>query len=453
MVGSPAMANASPRMVLLTLWLLVFSSASQIMIIGPILPRIGEELGVETSLLGMLMTAYAVALALFALLTGPISDRVGRRRVLLVGSSMMSLALLFHALATDFPSLLVLRALAGAAGGVLSGASVAFIGDYFPSDRRGWANGWIMSGLAAGQILAIPLGTLLAEHLGFRAPFLAFALTMMLTTFMVWRVIPRLAPASDVGLSVRGALAGYVGLLRQPSVAAASAAFVFIFLSISLFVVYLPAWLETSLGFASASIAGLYFLGGVANVLAGPRAGRLSDRIGRKRVIIASSFGIAVAMLATPFLASALWTVYGLFFTLMALFASRASPFQALLTELVASDQRGSLMSLTTAIGQVGFGLGGAVAGVSYASYGFFANAVLAAVSALATAILVWRYLPEPRLEEPSKPDPCAPLRTQDALCGPCPEAGHMPRDLQDACARRAASRIEGDDQLSPSNS
>ena len=88
MVGSPAMASS--RAILLTLWLLVFSSASQIMILGPILPRISEELGVETSLLGVLMTAYAVALAVFALLTGPISDHLGRRRVLLAGSSLLS---------------------------------------------------------------------------------------------------------------------------------------------------------------------------------------------------------------------------------------------------------------------------------------------------------------------------------------------------------------------------
>ena len=437
------------RKILLTLWLLIFSSASQIMILGPILPRIGEELGVDTSLLGILMTVYAVALAAFALVTGPVSDHLGRRRVLLAGSSLMTLALAFHALASDFPSLLVLRALAGAAGGVLSGASVAFVGDYFPADRRGWANGWIMSGLAAGQILGIPLGSLLAERFGFRAPFLAFAVTMALATLMVWRVIPQLdtAPVGD-RLSWRGALRGYVELLRQPSVAAAAAAFVFIFLSIALFVVYLPAWLEASLGFASASIAGLYFFGGFANVLAGPRAGRLSDRVGRKRVIIASSFGIAGAMLATPFLASVQWTVYGLFFALMALFASRASPFQALLTELVATDQRGSLMSLTTAVGQVGFGLGGAVAGVSYASYGFIANAVLAAGAALATAVLVWRYLPEPRREPPVAPDPCATLRPQDALCGPCPEAGHMPRDLQETCAQKAASRTASSGRL-----
>lgn len=432
----------NPRNVLLTLWLLVFCSASQIMIIGPLLPRIAEELEVEASSLGVLMTAYALAMALFALLTGPISDHVGRRRVLLAGSSLMTLALAFHAAARDLPSLLALRALAGAAGGVLSGASVAFVGDYFPSDKRGWANGWIMSGLAAGQILGIPLGTLMADELGFRAPFLVFASLMALTASLVWWVIPQLetAPQGE-RLTWRGALRDYADLLRRPAVAAASAAFVLIFLSISLFVVFLPVWLESSLGFASASIAGLYFAGGVANVLAGPRAGRLSDRVGRKKVIVAASFGITGAMLATPFVASSLWAIYGLFFALMALFAARASPFQALLTELVTADHRGSLMGLTNAIGQVGFGLGGAVAGVSYASYGFVANAVLAAAAALLTAVLVWLYLPEPGRQPSTAPDPCATLRSQDALCGPCPEAGHMPRTLQDACAEKAAAR------------
>ncbi len=75
-------------------------------------------------------------------------------------------------------------------------------------------------------------------------------------------------------------------------------------------------------------------------------------------------------------------------------------------------------------------------------SFCFLANAVLAAGAALATAGLVWRYLPEPRREAPAAPDPFATLRPQDALCGPCPEAGHMPRDLQDACARKAAARL-----------
>jgi predicted MFS family arabinose efflux permease len=74
---------------------------------------------------------------------------------------------------------------------MLSGAAVAFVGDYFPYERRGWANGWVMSGIAFGQILGIPLGTILADALGFRWAFLMFAITMGLAAIFIWLVVPQ----------------------------------------------------------------------------------------------------------------------------------------------------------------------------------------------------------------------------------------------------------------------
>ncbi len=124
------------------------------MIVAPILPRISEELGIPVASLGTLATAYAVSVGVFALVTGPISDRVGRRRVLIGGALVLTIALVLHGLARSFGSLLLVRSFAGAGGGALSGAAVAFVGDYFPSNRRGWANGWIMSGIAAPPVAA-----------------------------------------------------------------------------------------------------------------------------------------------------------------------------------------------------------------------------------------------------------------------------------------------------------
>jgi predicted MFS family arabinose efflux permease len=433
--------------ILFTLWLLVFGAASQVMILAPILPRISEELGVSVAALGTLATIYAVSLSLFALFTGPISDRIGRRRILLAGASLLTLALALHAVAHSFAALLLVRGLAGAGGGVLSGAAVAFVGDYFPSNRRGWANSWIMSGIAAGQIAGIPLGALLAGRLGFQAPFLLFAAIMATATMLVWIVIPQLPIAgSGEPASVRAALRGYLALLRRPAVVVASIAFLLIFLSISLYMMYLPVWLEASLGFSGLAVALVFLVGGVSNVLAGPRAGRLSDDVGRKPVIIGASTGLAVVMLATPLAALWSWTIYALFAAVQALLIARASPFQSLLSELVATDQRGSLLSLTLAIGQLGFGLGGAVAGFTYSVGGFGVNATLAAFSALLSGLLIWRYLPETLQREarvrPAEKDPCAPLRPQGVLCGPCPEAGHMPRPLQEACAQRRAALV-----------
>ncbi|MEJ7709615.1 MAG: MFS transporter [Pyrinomonadaceae bacterium] len=186
---SPSKSNQ--HLILFALWLLVFSASSQIMILSPMLPQISRELRLPAVGLGSLISVYALMVGIFGLATGPVSDRIGRRRVLLIGAGVMSGALVLHSAAVDYPSLLFVRALAGAAGGVLSGAAVSYVGDYFPYERRGWAMGWVMSSTALGQILGVPAGTLLAENYGFRTPFLIFAVTMALTFVAIWRFVPQ----------------------------------------------------------------------------------------------------------------------------------------------------------------------------------------------------------------------------------------------------------------------
>jgi len=167
--------------ILVALWMMTFASTSQVLIISPILPRISEELAVREELLGTLIGAYGLMAGVFALVAGPVSDRIGRRRVLLVGTGWMAFALAAHGIANSYASLLAVRAASGAAGGILGGAAVAYVGDWFPYERRGWANGVVMSGFALGQVVGIPLGAVLAQRLGFRWPFLAFALFMAVT--------------------------------------------------------------------------------------------------------------------------------------------------------------------------------------------------------------------------------------------------------------------------------
>jgi predicted MFS family arabinose efflux permease len=94
-----------------------------------------------------------------------------------------------------------------------------------------------------------------------------------------------------------------------------------------------------------------------------------------------------------------------MFFLTMVLVAMRVSPFSALLTALVKDERRGSLMSLTVALGQLGFALGGAVAGPLFSGVGFTSNAMLGAVFVLAMGLIVWRFIPEPGAEPaPSLP-------------------------------------------------
>lgn len=396
-VGSPFLGN--PKLILFVLWLVMFVSGSQVMIIAPILPEIGEQLRIPERLLGTLVTADAVMVGLFAFVAGPVSDRVGRRRILLLGTSFLAVALATHALAVSYATLLMARAFAGAAGGILSGAAIAYVGDYFPYERRGWATGWVMSGMSFSQIVGIPVGTLLAARFGFRAPFLLFGLLIATTAILVWRGVPQPNVARNPSsLSPLGIFRSYVALLRRPEILAAAVIFFLMFGGNSLFLIFLPVWLTAELGASGGQIASMFFVGGLASVISGPRAGKLSDRIGRKKLIIGASLALSVAMGLAPFLIRGFTAAYVFFFVTMLLFSARIGPFQALNTALVSPQQRGALMSLTVGLGQLGFGIGSAFAGLLYERGGFVWNSTGAAASIAVVAWMVWQLLPEPEL-------------------------------------------------------
>ena len=388
---------AEPYLIVFTLWLLVFSSASQTMILSPILPMIGDQLSIADSMLGTLVSVYSIMVATFAILAGPVSDKIGRRRILLLGCGTMTLALTLHGFVTGYYSFIAVRIFAGSAGGMLSGAAVSYIGDYFPYDRRGWATGWVMSGAAFGQIVGIPLGIFMAARWGFRSPFYMFAATMAATVFLLFFRVPQPdVRRTQHRLSVGKALSDYIVMLRRPDIAWAAAAFFMMFLGVSLFVIYLPTWLERDLGITGDQIALMFLIGGVANVLTGPQAGKLSDRIGRKGIILISCVLLSILMVSTVKLVTGATSAYVYFFLTMILVAMRISPFSALLTALVSDERRGSLMSLTVALGQMGFAIGGAIAGPLFAHVGYFSNTMAGAASVLIMGLIVWFRIPEP---------------------------------------------------------
>ncbi len=391
-----------PGLVVFTLWLLVFSASSQIMVIAPILPLVGDELGIREALLGTLVSAYSLMVGAFAIISGPFSDRIGRRRILAIGTGVMTLALAAHIFVVGYWSFILVRLLAGTAGGVLSGAAVSYVGDYFPYERRGWATGWVMSGMAAGQIVGVPAGVVLAGWFGFRIPFLFFALSMALTFFLVLSLLPQPeVERSRDPVTFRRAADGYLGLLRQPEIRAAAGAFLLMFVGISFYVIYLPTWLERGIGATANQIALLFLVGGVANVIVGPQAGRISDRIGRKGIILASCLGLTVVMALTTVVIREVWHAFPYFFVVMALVAMRIGPFSALLTALVPGDRRGSLLSMTVALGQLGFAAGSTAAGLLYATAGYASTTWIASLSVLGMGLMVWFLLPEPGFDAP----------------------------------------------------
>ena len=383
--------------ILLSLWFMMFAASSQTMIMTPLMPIVQAQFDVPPEYLGTLITAYAVMLGICALITGPLSDAVGRRRILMIGTGAMCGTLFLHSFVTDFLSLLLVRAVSGMAAGVLSGVAPAYIGDHFPSERRGWANGVVMTAIAFGQIVGIPAGTLLADRFDFATAFIFFTIPMALSFVLVGTLTRQPAVARTRLTSIGSVIQNYATMFKVPATAAAVGAYCIMFTGIAFYVIYLVVWMKDTFGVSGDAVASLFVVSGIASVIVGPWAGRLSDRFGRKFMVAGACAGLFVLMSLTTTIMAEFWMAYPLFFTIMVLVSARMGPFQALLSEIVPAERRGSLMSLSIATGQLAMGICSAAAGIVYIELGYFFSSVLGGTGMLAMGYLVWRYIPETR--------------------------------------------------------
>ena len=383
--------------ILAALWLMMFAASSQTMIMTPLMPIVQAQFDVPQEYLGTLITAYAVMLGICALITGPLSDAVGRRRILMIGTGAMCGTLFLHSFVTDYLSLLLVRAVSGMAAGVLSGVAPAYIGDHFPSERRGWANGVVMTAIAFGQIVGIPAGTLLADRFDFATAFIFFTIPMALSFVLVGALTRQPAVVRTQLTSIGSVIQNYATMFKAPATAAAVGAYCIMFTGIAFYVIYLVVWMKDTFGVTGDEVASLFVVSGIASVIVGPWAGRLSDRFGRRIMIAGACAGLFVLMSLTTTIMAEFWMAYPLFFSIMVLVSARMGPFQALLSEIVPAERRGSLMSLSIATGQLAMGICSAAAGVVYIELGYGFSSILGGTGMLAMGFLVWRYIPETR--------------------------------------------------------
>ena len=394
---------ATPRhdfFVLAPLWLMLFVSGVQQLIVAPVLPRISEtlQLGPEDDPeLGLIGTAFSLTLMVFALIAGAISDKIGRRKIMLMGSSAMAVTLILHAFAVTLELLILLRGLSGAAAGMLTGSFASYIGDYFPYEKRGAALGWVLSGFAAGVIIGIPAGTILADRLGYTAPFVAFGWIMVLAFGLVLFLLPKPAVALDKApLSVWRATGKYWRLATRYPSSTMVLCYFMMYLCAALFIFFLPTWLEREVVLSSTQVASLFLVAGVCQALASPVAGKLSDKVGRKMIIVTASLCTCTIVGSITLLVTSLATA-ALFFGLAMTFESfRMPPMQALMSSMVRSDQRGAFFSLCNAVGQLGFGVGSGLAGWLYVYAGYVSNSIAAAVCMGLVAIVIWTRVADP---------------------------------------------------------
>ncbi|MBN2186387.1 MAG: MFS transporter [Dehalococcoidia bacterium] len=162
--------------------------------LSPILPGFVQALGVEQTqigtMVGLVVTVYGIARVIMDLPAGKLAQRWGRRPLLIIGPALVAISALSCGLATDYWQLVVFRLLQGVGSALFSVAAIIAIGEISPPANRGQFMSLFWGAFLVGLSFGPTLGGFAGEYLGYRAPFFCFAGLASLATLWGYLRIP-----------------------------------------------------------------------------------------------------------------------------------------------------------------------------------------------------------------------------------------------------------------------
>ncbi|MBP4048830.1 MFS transporter [Chromobacterium violaceum] len=382
------------------------------------LPELARAFGASFQQAQWVVLAYLLAVTALIVGVGRLGDLAGKRRLLLAGILLFSLASLAAGLAS-FRWLLAARALQGLGAAAMLALALAFVADVAPKERTGRAMGWLGSMSAAGTALGPSLGGALLSAWGWPAVFLALAPAGAAVFLLALRSLPADAPPADrIRFDLAGALllalaltayalamtsgrgrfgpmnlalllasaAGVaafvrvemrveaplvrIGLLRDPALAGSLIAGALVAAVMMGTLVIGPFHLSRALGLDVVATGLAMSVGPAISALAGVPAGRLTDRFGAERICLAG----LVAMLAGAALIAASPAALGLagYLAPLVVLTAGYALFQASNNTLVMAglpaDRRGLVSGLLNLARNLGLVTGASALGAVFAA-------------------------------------------------------------------------------------
>jgi multidrug resistance protein len=353
------------------------------LIITPILPDISHDMGVRVAIAGLLVTGYAIVGGVTAIFSGPFIDRLGRKPVVVAGMSTLVVATVLSALAPNFLSLMAARALAGMGVACLTPAVFAAVGDYFSYEERGRAMSWVISANTSASILGVPAGALISGLLSWRWTFALLSVLSLAFAAMLFRKLPRDAPRPAGGTGGMRAVGivlrdGGTRMALFSNYLATSYWFVF--------ATYMGAYFHDEFGLAKWALGGLTMIMGFGVLLGSNVGGRLSDRHGKRPIIVWSSACCALFIALETTLAPGMAVGGVLLFLFATGGGARFASAQAIITEM-APGNRGTVTALNASGQQFGIVTGSALGGLVLTLFGYAGLGPAAAALALASVV------------------------------------------------------------------
>jgi DHA1 family inner membrane transport protein len=381
-VGAGGRSGRSGTAALAVLAVAAFGVGTAELVVVGILALVARGEHVSDGRAGIVVTAYALGIALAAPAIVAVTTRVPRRTMLLVALGWFALANLGAAASSSLGLLIIARVLAGSAHGVFIGVASVIAAGLVSEDRRGQAISMVFGGLAVATVIGVPAGTLIGQLAGWRVAFLTVAGIVVVALVASALVVPPVAGAgtSDGRRQARFALAPRVLAVLGVGLVLMGGQFTAF--------TYLTPFLNHVTGVHGATVSAFLLAYGLAAAAGTLVGGRAADH-GASRTLLGANVGIlvALALLRLGGSSAALVVV-----ALLVWGFSGFAAIPALQLRVLTLAGPGADLALTLGASAVngGIALGSAIGGVALAADGPNLPVVIALALAAAALPLTW---------------------------------------------------------------
>lgn len=373
-------------------WCIIFFHSAGMSMLIPFLPLYLKELGItdagaQSIWSGIIIGATPLAAGLLAPFWGTISDKYGRKPLILRSTFGISIFVFLISLATNVYQLFFLRLMHGICGGVMP-AFTALVAFNLPKDKTGEGLGLLQSAIYSGSIFGPFIGGMLADWLGYRNLFLVIAFFTMVAgiTTLIFIHEPRRDPSQQ-----RATVAHNIKLVLSTPNLRMVALSIFV-IQFALFIVQpvLPLFITSLSGKKdSATMVGLVFaVTGLTTLLFAPYWGKAGDRKGHKAILSQSLICAGLAFFPQA-LVTAAYQLLPLRAILGFFIAGIVPSTQTMIVKNTTDEQRGGVLGITHSVHACGHALGPLVGGLIGAVFGY--RSVIMLTSLL--LICIWYFI------------------------------------------------------------
>ncbi|MBT2116301.1 MFS transporter [Dyella sp. LX-66] len=287
---------------LLALTISAFAIGTTEFVIVGLIPTIAGDLGVGLPSAGLLVSLYALGVALGAPLLTALTGRVPRKALLLSLMVLFTIGNLLAWKAPGYEALVIARVLTGLAHGVFFSIGSTIATSLVPKEKAASAIAIMFTGLTVALVTGVPLGTFIGQHLGWQSTFLAVSalgvIAFLGSLAFVPRDIPHKAPAS---------LLQQAAVLRQPRLLLVYAMTAVGYGGSFVAFTFLSPILQNVTGFSEGAVSLVLLVYGVSVAVGNLWGGKLADRRGPIGALKVIFLGLAAVLAVLTFTAQVPW--------------------------------------------------------------------------------------------------------------------------------------------------